>query len=744
MSFGFSVGDVIFCTKLAFSVYLSLKEAPKEFEGLRLEVLSLNTTLRALAEEANSPNSIILLASPQRQESLRVLLENCSKGLEQLQALTRKFPTLGSNEKIKFLEHVKFSLQNKNGPRDKLAIHTASINIFLTSLTHSSLGRLEGLIKNALRGSQQRQQSVQAQFPNAGYETIGTKSFAAFTQDFGGQPQPVSAKPSDVWTSIAQDLQWERIQEADVRPLKDEVVAYIRYLHNGGEPFWKRGASKVEQESLKHGRNLQNAQSRDRYSDHSYRQEYEARPQPQAPPAFNQAPPAYSPPSSASQYGGYGAPPSQSGTRPPSQRPVLGTPPFNIGSAPLTSNPSSNAPESRRNDGRNSTFSLGRANDAAPSKPATTAGNTLSEERMRLEALKLTETKVKQDEFKETLTASGASLPTLDTPQSQPSPKPFGQAGSNQTSGGRFGVSNASNLASSRPSTNNTSITSGSLFGSISVTAPPTSGASLFGGLPNASPSEQPSTVKPASSLFGGGSQNLFGQPNVDQREINEMVDLFDHMFDVDEAETAIAQGAQVETSYPPSPQYASAAIDQSPSSISVNNVSPSGNPDAFADPPSSTSAASHAIAMSNQRFRERYPLPPPITADTPVELRRARLRDVKGQLESLLDRIFQAYRSGDTATPVMLVHPSPQNNGESPVRDRVAYLRSAGVIVVNCDICSTPVPDYHWHCDICAGGDWDCCFKCRSSGRGCPGNHGYLQRRSARQWEKERYWTNL
>jgi hypothetical protein len=64
--------------------------------------------------------------------------------------------------------------------------------------------------------------------------------------------------------------------------------------------------------------------------------------------------------------------------------------------------------------------------------------------------------------------------------------------------------------------------------------------------------------------------------------------------------------------------------------------------------------------------------------------------------------------------------------------------------VVVNCDLCSTPVPDYHWHCGICANGDWDCCFKCRSSGRGCPGGHGYLERRSAKQWEPELYWTHL
>src|SRR6266487_774813 len=98
MSFGFSAGDIIACSKLAVSAYNALKDAPAEFEGLRLEVLSLNATLRALAEEASSPTSIILLARPQRQESLRVLLDNCMRGLKQLEVLTSKYPSLGAKE----------------------------------------------------------------------------------------------------------------------------------------------------------------------------------------------------------------------------------------------------------------------------------------------------------------------------------------------------------------------------------------------------------------------------------------------------------------------------------------------------------------------------------------------------------------------------------------------------------------------------------------------------------------------
>lgn len=216
MSFGFSVSDIITCSKLALSAYNALKDAPDEFQGLRLEVLSLNTTLRALAEEANSPTSIILLASPQRQESLGVLLNNCTRGLKQLELLLSKYPSLGSNQKYRFIEHVRFASNSHQGPRDKLAIHTASINIFLTSLTHSSLGRLELLIKNALRSSSQ--------------VNVGIKQVFGTTSDGA----------NGVWSAIAQDLALEGISEQQAAQFKQEIVAYTRHLVNGGDPFWMK------------------------------------------------------------------------------------------------------------------------------------------------------------------------------------------------------------------------------------------------------------------------------------------------------------------------------------------------------------------------------------------------------------------------------------------------------------------------------------------------------------------------
>ena len=725
---------MLVCSKLAFSAYNTLKDAPKEFEGLRLEVLSLNATLKALAEEANSPNSIILLASPQRQESLRVLLENCSKGLEQLHVLTRKFPSLGTNEKTKFLEHVKFALQNKNSPRDKLAIHTSSINIFLTSLTHSSLGRLEGLVKNALRGAQQKQQNLQSQFSNAGYDTLGTKSISALSGGYGSAPTQSKTKEPDVWASIAQDLDWEGIRPRDIEPLREEVVAYIRYLHNGGDPFWKRGGASKEQNAVKHEK------SKERYGDGSYGRNYEAGP-PQMPMPVGQAPPAYSPPSSATQKAGFGkanqpAPAaSRKQPRPPALAPPAQPNPFSAGSAAGTysghaltgSSPAMEKP---------SPFAFGQPGSAVTGATPFTSDDTVGAETKRLEKLVLAEReRLKQESAPSISEPINATTPADARPQQGSSL--FGNPQSTSSTGSGFGTSSGSGFGSS-PQSKPPTITSGSLFGSKPATAPAPNASGLFGSLSGSQqPSQPPSSglygapqTTQSSGLFGSNAPSLFGQAPVNQREFNEMADLFDHMFDVDDAEEALAQGAAIEVEHYQQPP---------PPIVPVEVRQPTSLYGSYQRLPESEPAAGKGTVARQLR------MPTAITPDTPLEVQRDRVRYVKNDLHVLLEDLYAAYRAGDSRTPSMLLNKTPSNNAsESPIHARVAYLRTAGVIVIQCDLCSIPVEDYHWHCDVCADGDWDCCFRCRTQGRGCPGGHGYLARRSARDWEPERYWTNL
>ncbi|KAL1598948.1 hypothetical protein SLS60_008093 [Paraconiothyrium brasiliense] len=230
MSFGFSIGDIITCTQLAAQTYNALKTASKDFEGLRLDVRSLNATLKALADEERCPTSLIHTASPSRREDLRMLLENCTKSMDDLQGAVIKYSSLASVDKRKFSEWLRFASKDKQGPREKLAIHTASINMFLTTLSHGSLGRVEFLLKN----------SRPSHIPNPLKPPKGSTGF--------GTLGPRDANPqATAWTELENDMSTEGITSQHVEKFQEELKSYLRYLVRGETPFWiERRTARVQ------------------------------------------------------------------------------------------------------------------------------------------------------------------------------------------------------------------------------------------------------------------------------------------------------------------------------------------------------------------------------------------------------------------------------------------------------------------------------------------------------------------
>lgn len=276
MSFGFSIGDIIACSQLAAQTYSALKTAPKEFEGLRLEVRSLNATLKALGDEERSPTSLIHAASPSRRDDLRMLMENATNSMDDLQKLVLKYSSLGSTEKRRFTEWVRFASKDKQGARDKLAIHTASINMFLTTLTHGSLGRLEFLLKNAR----------QSHPSNAPKPTTGSGHFGTV-----GSRDPNVQANGTAWMALGNDMSTEGITEQHVEQYQEYLKAYLRHLVRGEMPFWsERTTTKVQaastrevhtrssvKEELKRHRAEKDAEERQRYEGGAQKTEEKAR-----------------------------------------------------------------------------------------------------------------------------------------------------------------------------------------------------------------------------------------------------------------------------------------------------------------------------------------------------------------------------------------------------------------------------------------------------------------------------------
>lgn len=157
MSFGVGIGDFVTIaqvSKLAWDTFTAIKRAPKEWRALESEVQSLAISLKSL-DDADTTLSIVQYTNrnPQREQNLRDLLTNSNNALAPMKALIEKYRVKDSNEKrdIKdWLSGAKFTFHTMSVQefRNKLSLHTASLNIFLTTLTNTSLGRLAQLILN--------------------------------------------------------------------------------------------------------------------------------------------------------------------------------------------------------------------------------------------------------------------------------------------------------------------------------------------------------------------------------------------------------------------------------------------------------------------------------------------------------------------------------------------------------------------------------------------------------------------
>lgn len=235
MSFGFGIGDIIACSEVAWKTINALKSAGSDFEGLRLDLASLTSVLQALEAEAKGPMPLIKTASLERQNQMRLLLRNCTESMKDLQGLVGKYSGWGADKKRDFVAWMKFAAKDKRGPREKLAIHTASINIFLTTLSHGSLARLEFLIKN---GSQAAHQ---------GPVPDGTKdlNFSTSGAPWGGSQAHIKRKDGVVWQDIGRSLQGEGISDKEIEPFQEEIKAYARYLVRGETPFWREPLSEA-------------------------------------------------------------------------------------------------------------------------------------------------------------------------------------------------------------------------------------------------------------------------------------------------------------------------------------------------------------------------------------------------------------------------------------------------------------------------------------------------------------------
>ena len=129
MSFGFSVGDFLAVSQLAFTLYrqcyLVARDAPQEFQALVTELTTLSTSLRLLQDEVADENSVLVQSGEDRLRMMKEMIGRVEGTLKQLEKIAGKYAKLldpRRSKTRKVWDRVKWSteLADIDGLRNKV------------------------------------------------------------------------------------------------------------------------------------------------------------------------------------------------------------------------------------------------------------------------------------------------------------------------------------------------------------------------------------------------------------------------------------------------------------------------------------------------------------------------------------------------------------------------------------------------------------------------------------------------
>ncbi|TVY14039.1 hypothetical protein LARI1_G007596 [Lachnellula arida] len=148
MSFGYSVGDFMLLTQLAYRVVQNARKACGAHHDLAREIGGLHIVLGRVEVEVSKPDSILNNNEDNRRRELEKLARHCERVLNVLEHILDNYNAL-SDERIsvtKLWQKVKFGngeMLDLGKIRAELATHTQALNLFLNLLSIGTQGKVE-------------------------------------------------------------------------------------------------------------------------------------------------------------------------------------------------------------------------------------------------------------------------------------------------------------------------------------------------------------------------------------------------------------------------------------------------------------------------------------------------------------------------------------------------------------------------------------------------------------------------
>jgi hypothetical protein len=134
MSFGFSIGDVLVCAKMAWEIYTQIRNAPSEIQTIADDVALLHATLKSMNE--NVVRSAPLASSD--IDGMKMTMERCKRVLKELQPLAEKY---GKNS-FGLKNRVKFQMEDLKGTQQRLMKALDGLNSFNSAVSMYAISHL--------------------------------------------------------------------------------------------------------------------------------------------------------------------------------------------------------------------------------------------------------------------------------------------------------------------------------------------------------------------------------------------------------------------------------------------------------------------------------------------------------------------------------------------------------------------------------------------------------------------------
>lgn len=230
MSFGYSVGDAILLTQLAWRTVQNARKACGEYDELTQETQALHAVIRRLEQELGKPTCPINRDPGTYEEELQVLVDGCNKSLSVLDQVLTKYNALSEPERSgrRLWQKIRFG----NGDvlkmadlRARLMYYTSAMSLLLNMVSLGTMGRVERQLHDVggdLKEIKVSVNEIVAQMMSKGQGREGS-ILTAYTDD-----------DRAVWKEFRRELVRDGIRSSVVSKHKKLIKSYIEELGSRG------------------------------------------------------------------------------------------------------------------------------------------------------------------------------------------------------------------------------------------------------------------------------------------------------------------------------------------------------------------------------------------------------------------------------------------------------------------------------------------------------------------------------